>query len=219
MVDGPRGCGKSYTNSFVQHVADHRQPCRVGYFDFDQQAFTLDLFSRRLQEELALPLPIPVKDQEQDARWAERLANWVINNSTNGAGTLWLLFDGFRAQVHEPGVHDLIGKLAAMIDDTAASRSGHLRLVLINYEIHLPEQVAAGALDEKISPPARQEFEDCFVRCLVAHGQTEDFARAAFEETFSQARAKAQADPDGEAVSLLRHLNLAITKALKRLTQ
>jgi hypothetical protein len=53
----------------------------------------------------------------------------------------------------------------------------------------------------------------------VAHGLPEDIARAAFEETFTQAQTKAQQDPDGEAASLPKYLNLAMTKALKRLAK
>lgn len=218
MIDGSRGCGKSYTHPFLEFAALHWQPVRVHYFDLDQQAYTLDQFSRRLQEDLSLPLPIPPKDQEQDARWAERLASWAVNNTANRAGNTWLVFDGFRLQEHERGVYDFIDKLGEMIDITAAARCSHLRLVLINYGARVPEAVAVGAMEEQVQAPQKSDFEECFVRYLAEqHGMAADEARAAFHEAYGQAETKAQTDPDGPEVTRLRYINLALTRAAKRL--
>ena len=220
LIDGARGCGKSYTHSFLEFAATHWQPCRVQYFDLDGQSYTLSLLSQRLQEALALPLPIPQKDQEQDARWAERLASWVVNHTANGQGNLWLVFDGFRMHVHDRGVHDFIDKLGEMIDLTAVARGGHLRLVLINYESFVPEAVAVGAMEERIERPTKEEFARCFVAKLQEKkGTSEDLARAAFEEAYAQALAKAGSDPEGQEATELRYINFAMTRAMKRLTQ
>ncbi len=218
MVDGSRGCGKSYTHSFLEFAATYWQPSHVHRFDLDRQAFTLDQLARWLQEDLSLPLPVPLKDQEQDARWAERLAGWVVNSTANRPGATWLLFDGFRLQEHERGVYDFVDKMGEMIDNTAASRCSHLRLVLINYEARVPEAVAVGALEERVQAPERKEFEDCFVRLLVEqHDMTPELARAAFEDAYGQAETKAQTDPEGQEVTRLRYVNLALTRAVKRL--
>jgi len=218
LVDGERRSGKTYTNNFLQFMGEYKS-CRVRYHDLDSESHTLERFAARLQEKLGLASPIPPKDTEQDARWAERLAAWILQNTVDAAnGTrLWLVLDGFREKEHERGVHDLIAKLGEMIDTTAASQADHFRLVLINYGARVSPAIAAGAFEEKALPPSLDEFRTSFVQYCTQRGLASDSAETAFSVARAEAEKQSQKDPEGQS-SFLNWLNLALTKAVKKLS-
>lgn len=216
LVDGPEGSGKSYTHDFFEYLATFTG-CRLSRLRLDGESLTLEAFVERLREKVGLPLP-PNRNNEQDARWAERLVeDWLLKHSVDAeAGKkLWLVLDGFARQEHATGVYALIDKLCEMVDGAAASQAGHFGVVLLSYGARAPETVAAAALDESIDPPAKDDFRRLLAERHQAKGQTAADADLALEEIYAQAELKAAKDTERRPV--LYWINLGITRAMKRL--
>jgi hypothetical protein len=216
LVDGPDDSGKSYTHDFIEFGATH-DPCRIRRIDLDKNSLTLETFVDLLQKELGLPAP-PSRDAEQDSRWAERLTtDWILKHTATADPTdeFWLVLDGFAVHEHTPGVHALIEKLCEMVNGTAASQASHFRVVLVNYGSRTPATVEAQAFDEKIVPPTRGDFEPLFIERHLAKGNTENEAKIALDEVFTQAQQ--QVAQDKEKRPLLFWVNIGTTKAIKKL--
>jgi hypothetical protein len=134
IKSGQRQVGKTYTGALVSLVSE-QNGYNIAYIDLDKKIYDL----RSVAEELALkweihPQDMPRQGDEQETRWAQQLASFLVLTAPRKNGVVrWLILDGFRERLPSPGIKALIDQLAISIQAEAS-----FRLILTNYNDPLP---------------------------------------------------------------------------------
>jgi hypothetical protein len=134
VKSGQRQVGKTYTGALVSLVSE-QNGYNIAYIDLDKKTYDL----RTVAEELALkweiqPTDVPRQGEEQETRWAQQLASFLVSTAPRKNGVVrWLILDGFRERVPSAGIKALIDQLAISIQADPS-----FRLILTNYNDPLP---------------------------------------------------------------------------------
>lgn len=153
VVDGPARSGRSYTRRLIEHIAEHRGPFQVAWNVCSGPGATLE--ARNLANSFSMdmkrpPGPIPEKES-QAARWAQQLAQWVLNHDADAGSRWWLVFDQFDGEPLEPAAQSFIESLAERIATGPARK--RFRLVLLQYPHPLPPSLRRDVIQEKLQAP------------------------------------------------------------------
>jgi hypothetical protein len=152
-----RQVGKTHTCELINFVSGSSVYTKVSYIDLDQRLFDLRTLARKLALEWNIePNQLPVQGEEQETRWAQQLAQYLIENAPQHNNPVrWLFIDGFRERIPSPGIQELIDQLATRIQSTAT-----FRLVLANYN-QVPPLTLLSFVDI-VTPITQQEIEAVF---------------------------------------------------------
>jgi hypothetical protein len=152
-----RQIGKTYTHVLVEFFSYQNALNTPHYIDLDTKIYDL----KAVVTEVAVcwgvnPEDLPKQAEEQETRWAQQLATYLVENAPPKNGLVrWLVLDGFRERIPSSGVKAFIEGLAVRIQSTAA-----FRLILTNYNDALP--LALLAFEDVVVPLTDQEIEAAF---------------------------------------------------------
>lgn len=138
-----RQVGKTHTCSLIKFV--RQEPShKVTYLDLDERRcedlkkadHNLRAVAFELAEQWGIDTAaLPKQDDEQEPRWAQLLAPYLVGRANmNGGVVRWLVIDGFRKR-NQPsaGVKELIDRLSELL-----MVKPNFRFLLLNYREPLP---------------------------------------------------------------------------------
>lgn len=137
VVNGESQVGKSHTRLLLSHVALQTGAFVLAWYEIPKEQaaqFTPDWLAEELVRSVKLaPSPPPLK-RTPLPRWHSDLANWVVSEVAQVAGTrdVWLLIDGLGIGEIKPEVREVVANLATRAGMPPAPGGPRLRLVLIN---------------------------------------------------------------------------------------
>jgi hypothetical protein len=159
-----RQVGKTHTRTLIDFASHQGLRNKPAYIDLDSKSYDL----RALVDEVALkwgmdPAMLPRQGEEQETRWAQQLAPFLIENAgQDGSLVRWLILDGFRERVPSPGIQAFVDQLAVSIQSTTP-----FRLILVNYTYPLPltllsyEEVVVPLTIDEIKTALSSIHESC----------------------------------------------------------
>jgi hypothetical protein len=160
VVNGQRVSGKSYTNELIAFLSERTPKNKTIYMNLDKYVFEAPNLTEMIGLQMGMDTTrIPQQQDEQKARWVQRLVGWILNRVVNpGDVTYWFVFDGFREQTLLPETKDWIDELAVQ----AETNVPQCRVVLLNYTETLPFQISDFISREEIKPIGRDELIEFF---------------------------------------------------------
>jgi hypothetical protein len=167
-INGPGGCGKSYSREFFDHLAEEaRRDLHIVYVPLEREMGP-SFPAEELAEALVTPTTVSIKERplRSTSYYPRALARWVLNSAMQTPGTWIYALDGFDQQDILSETRDLVQLLAQEI--SAGEFRRHFRMILIDYRSSVRNVLAARILDEEISDSALIT-EDHVLDCLVAH--------------------------------------------------
>jgi hypothetical protein len=133
IKSGQRQVGKTYTGALVSLVSE-QNGYNIAYIDLDKKIYDLRTVAEELALKWEIPQDVPRQGDEQDTRWAQQLASFLVSTAPRKNGVVrWLILDGFRERVPSAGIKALIDQLAISIQADPS-----FRLILTNYNDPLP---------------------------------------------------------------------------------
>ncbi len=172
VVTGDRLTGKTYTRELINFFTEKTPKNKAIYVDLDRFVYEATNLTETFGQQLGMDTTkIPQQEDEQKARWVQRLCGWIIARIVNpGDVTYWFIFDGFREQTLLQETRDWIEELAIQ----AESNVPQCRVVLLNYNEVLPLQINDYVSREKISPIGGPELVDFFKQLNRDHKKNYD---------------------------------------------
>ena len=160
VVNGERVSGKSYTNELISFLSERTPKNKTIYMNLDKYVFEAPNLTEMIGLQMGMDTTkIPQQQDEQKARWVQRLVGWILARVVNpGDTTYWFVFDGFREKTLLPETRDWIDELALQ----AETNVPQCRVVLLNYQESLPFQISDFVSREEIKPIGRDELIDFF---------------------------------------------------------
>jgi hypothetical protein len=156
-----RKVGKTYSKDLVDYVAAIRPLVSVAYIDLDTLDFgeNANDSSARLASVIAGKIgraeSPPNPGMEQAPRGNAELVQWLIPDAAPAGGKVWwILLDGFRDKHPPESVQEFVSQLAQRVQGAVC-----FGLILLNYELPLPLNVAGFAAKEKVKPIAKTDVE------------------------------------------------------------
>jgi hypothetical protein len=167
VVTGQRVSGKSYTNELIAFLGDRTPKNKTIYMNLDKYVFEAPNLTEMIGQQMGMDTTrMPQQQDEQKARWVQRLVGWIVSRVVNpGDTTYWFVFDGFREQTLLPETKDWIDELAVQ----AETNQSRIRVVLLNYQETLPFQINDYVSREEIQPIGRDELIEFFKLLNVYH--------------------------------------------------
>ncbi|HKV32908.1 MAG TPA: effector-associated domain EAD1-containing protein [Pyrinomonadaceae bacterium] len=167
VVTGERVTGKSYTNELIAFLSERTPKNKTIYMNLDKYVYEAPNLTEMIGLQMGMDTTkIPQQQDEQKARWVQRLVGWILNRVVNpGDTTYWFVFDGFREQTLLPETKDWIDELAVQ----AETNVPQCRVVLLNYQETLPFQISDYVSREEIKPIGRDELIEFFGLLNVDH--------------------------------------------------
>jgi hypothetical protein len=167
VVTGQRVSGKSYTNELISFLGEKTPKNKTIYMNLDKFVFEAPNLTEMIGLQMGMDTAgIPQQQDEQKARWIQRLVGWVLARVVNpGDTTYWFVFDGFREKTLLPETRDWIDELAVR----AETNVPQCRVVLLNYQENLPLQITDYVSREEIKPIGRDELIDFFAQLNKDH--------------------------------------------------
>lgn len=167
VVTGERVSGKSYTNELIAFLGERTPKNKTIYMNLDKYVYEAPNLTEMIGLQMGMDTTkIPQQQDEQKARWVQRLVGWILNRIVNpGDTTYWFVFDGFREQTLLPETKDWIDELAVQ----AETNVPQCRVVLLNYQETLPFQISDYISREEIKPIGREELIEFFGLLNVDH--------------------------------------------------
>lgn len=167
VVTGDRVSGKSYTNELIAFLGERTPRNKTIYMNLDKYVFEAPNLTEMIGLQMGMDTTqIPQQQDEQKARWVQRLVGWILNRVVNpGDTTYWFVFDGFREQTLLPETKDWIDELCVQ----AESNVPNCRVVLLNYQEPLPFQINDYVSREEIKPFGRDELIEFFKLLNLDH--------------------------------------------------
>jgi len=159
-----RQVGKSYTGALVGFVSQQSKPDKASLIDLDATIFDLRTLAEAIAREWNIDVArLPRRGEEQETRWAQQLAEYLVKTATLKVGQVcWLILDGFRERVPSAGIKALIDCLAINIQDNPS-----FRLILVNHTDPLPltilryEDVVVPLTQEEIQTALTEIHQSC----------------------------------------------------------
>jgi hypothetical protein len=135
LVNGPPSSGKTHSAQFINHLEKVVATFQVVRIDLRRQvpaALGVEEVAKDILSQMGLDVArMPPKGNEQDARWAQLLWNWVTGELRKGPQHVWyFIIDGLNQVALPQGTRDLIEELALRIQQQWTMHS----LILIGYE-------------------------------------------------------------------------------------
>jgi len=184
VVNGPSGSGKTYCQELPQFVAEiqgHTQ-FEICYLDISEGSYAESTAAALVQYILwrwGLNDPIPAQ-LSQSSSYATELSAWLVGKVPSGQ-TWWIIVDGIGKITPDPGLLELLMKLARHV-----SYSSHtLRLVLLDWGDQNALQLESLLMmaQVQIAPITPADLTDHFFRPVhAAHAAAVPFDTAAMQE-------------------------------------
>lgn len=216
VVNGERLSGKTYTRELISFLSEKTPKHRAVYIDLDKYVYEAPNLTETIGQQMGMDTNnIPKQDDEQKARWVQRLVGWIITRVVNpGDITYWFVFDGFREQTLLPETKDWIDELAVQ----AETNVPQCRVVLLNYKETLPLQISDYVSREEIKPIGRDELLDFFEQLNRDYKQKygSDDLTGNVETILSQVEAAILSKP-GSELERLRLLSKAVSETARLL--
>lgn len=216
VVNGDRLSGKTYTRELISFLSWKTPKNRPVYVDLDKYVYQPPYLTETIGQLLGMETStMPKKEDEQTARWVQRLVGWILARVVNpGDITYWFIFDGFREQTLLPETKDWIDELAVQ----AELNVPQCRVVLLNYKETLPFQISDYVGREEIKPIGRDELLDFFEQLNLDNQKKygSDDLKGNVETILSQVDAAIASKPESEIERLLL-LSKAVTKTARLL--
>jgi hypothetical protein len=149
-----RQIGKTYTGTLINFASQQSLINKPTYIDLDSKNYDLRTLCNEVAKKWNIdPAKLPNQGQEQETRWAQQLAPFLIENAPEDKNLVrWLILDGFREKLPSPGIQALIDQLAVCIQSTTL-----FRLILVNYSYPLPLTVLA--FEDGVDPLTNDEIK------------------------------------------------------------
>lgn len=216
IVNGDRISGKTYTRELISFLSENTPHHRTVYIDLDKYVYEAPNLTETIGQQMGMDANImPKQEDEQKARWVQRLVGWIIARVVNpGDTTYWFVFDGFREQTLLPETKDWIDELAVQ----AETNVPQCRVVLLNYKESLPLQISDYVNREQIKPIGRVELLDFFEQLNSDHQKkyASEHLSGNVETILSQVDAAVAGKP-GSEVERLRLLSKAVNETARLL--
>jgi hypothetical protein len=168
-VNGPDGSGRAYSYQFIEHLSLNGPWYRVAHLNLTHYGGREPIaLLRAIFARLGVPLP-PIA--ERDSRDVLELCTVLETELNSRNEPLCVVFSRFADANLTTTTHEFILKLAVL----AEHKIQLLRVVLLGYESddrQLPVEIHDDVLREKILPPTPEDFAQCAVGILAAHGFT-----------------------------------------------
>ncbi len=160
VVTGQRVSGKSYTNELISFLGERIPNNKTVYINLDKYVYEAPTLTEMVGLQMGMDIPkIPLQQDEQKARWIQRLVGWILARAVNpGNITYWFVFDGFREKTLLPETREWIEEFAIQTERNVRQS----RVVLLNYQDTLPFEINDYVSREEIKPIGRDELIDFF---------------------------------------------------------
>jgi hypothetical protein len=169
VITGQRVSGKSYTNELISFLSEKTPKHKTIYMNLDKFVFEAPNLTEMIGLQMGMDTAnIPQQQDEQKARWVQRLVGWILARVVNPGDTIyWFVFDGFREKTLLPETRDWIDELAVQ----AETNVPQCRVVLLNYQENLPLQITDYVCREDIKPIGRDELINFFEQLNKDHNR------------------------------------------------
>jgi hypothetical protein len=168
-IIGPERSGRTYTSELIDHV------CAMTRLDVHVipvivakgagPSYTVE----DLADTLVAPTTRDVSSRpaRSSSNYPATLCRWALNAAIQLPGRWIYVLDGFNQPDLQDETRQLVQSLAQQIAGPGEFRK-RMRLVLIDYDVKLPNVQLGALLDEQVPPPAALKPAEV-AACLAAH--------------------------------------------------